>query len=136
MPAHRVRPLPPARMVELLAERKRTLLAEQGHVTATDFAEAWDAAWAAMVAERGWPHASEHRRQWRQAMMATRSESRATFLGQRTAFGDLAEALTAAAERMQVHIDPSDLPTVIIGAISQGYLNEQDEHENEQGVAA
>jgi hypothetical protein len=98
MPAHRKRPSPPARMVELLAIEKRAMLVTKGHVTDEDFDIAWDACWAIMVTERAWPHATELRRSWRTAMVeALRPEARACFLNLPSGFnrymGALAEAM-------------------------------------------
>ena len=73
-------------MVELLSEAKRRLIAEQGMVTEADFNREWEAAWALMVAEKAWPHATEHRRQWREAMRSTRADYGAAFLGVETPY--------------------------------------------------
>lgn len=137
MAAHRKRPIPTARMVELLAEGKRRLLAEQGGVTPEDFEREWDAAWALMVAERAWPHATIDRRQWKAAMLATKSEARASFLGRPTMFGALAHSLTVAAMRWHIELTPEDLPRVIIGAIQTGYAAATEstvEHNESEGV--
>jgi hypothetical protein len=109
-------------MIELLAQAKHDMLAAAGFVTRADFEGAWNDAWELMVTERSWPHATEHRRQWRVAMLATRSEMRAAFLGQHTMFGDLASSLMAASARVrQIELTPEELPQVIIGAIQAGY---------------
>lgn len=51
------------------------------------FERAWDEAWSVMVTERAWPHATEHRRQWRKGMEeAMKPEARACFLGLPTAY--------------------------------------------------
>lgn len=98
MPAHRKRPSPPARMVELLATEKRRLLDDGRRLTIDEFEAAWDAAWLLMVAERAWPHATTERRGWRVAMLeAMKPEARACFLDQPSGFckwvGALADAL-------------------------------------------
>jgi hypothetical protein len=108
-------------MVELLAEAKARLLAERQSVTSADFEREWSAAWDVMTAERAWPHATEHRRQWRVAMLATKSETRAAFLDRPTTFGSLAQSLTAASARLHIALAPEDLPHVLIGAIQAGY---------------
>lgn len=108
-------------MVELLAAEKRRLLAENGMLTGEDFETAWCECWMVMVSERAWPHATEHRRHWRVAMIATKSEMRAAFLGQPTSFATLATGFTVAARRLRVELTAEDLPTVILGAIQAGY---------------
>jgi hypothetical protein len=84
-------------MTELLAVEKRRLLAECGSVTLHDFEDAWTLSWEVMVVEHAWPHATAHRRGWRTAMLATRSELRAAWLGQPTAFASAVERLSDAA---------------------------------------
>lgn len=121
MAAHRKRPTPTVRMVELLREAKDRLLAETGKVTPEDFDREWEAAWALMVAERAFPHATEHRRQWRAAMLSTKSEARASFLDRPTTFSRLAASLTAASSRLHIALESEELPRVIIGAIQAGY---------------
>jgi hypothetical protein len=87
VPARSTRPSPPARMVALLAERKRDLLVLGVPITEAHFVEAWDVSWAIMVTERAWPHATVERRAWRKAMReALYPEARACFLGQTTGF--------------------------------------------------
>jgi hypothetical protein len=81
-------------MTDLLAADKRRLLAEHGYVTLHDFEQAWAQSWEVMVLEHAWPHATVHRRGWRTAMLATRSELRAAWLGQPTAFAVAVERLT------------------------------------------
>ena len=97
MPAPSKRPSPPARMVELLTIEKRRLIDEKGTVTGEDFEVAWEACWEVMVTERAWPHATEHRRAWRSAMVACKPETRACFVGESTGFfrymGALADAM-------------------------------------------
>lgn len=95
-------------MVELLAERKRTLLRECGVVTAEDFEVAWEASWTQMVAERAWPHATVHRRQWRRAMEeAMMPEARACWLGQPTAFSEYVTAIFALVDESRDARTPS-----------------------------
>lgn len=124
-------------MAELLGEAKRRLQAEQPEITAEDFEREWDAAWALMIAERAWPHATVDRRQWRAAMIATRSEVRAAFLDRPTMFGTLARSLTVAAMRWHIDLTPEELPRVIIGAIQTGYAAASEstvEHTESEGV--
>lgn len=108
-------------MSELLLEAKERLIAEAGEVTDADFEREWDGAWETMVAERAWPHASIHRRQWRAAMIATKSEARAAFVGRETNFSRVAQALLAAAPGVDVQITYKELPVVMAGAIRAGY---------------
>lgn len=108
-------------MAELLADARRELLAIDVVLDEADFDRAWDESWDRMRSERAWPHATEHRRQWRVAMVATRSEMRAAFLGRPTMFGDLANSLMSAAARQGVVLEPEQLPKVILGAIAFGY---------------
>lgn len=117
MAAHRKRPIPPARMVELLADAKRDLLAHDVELTPRVFEQAWAQAWEVMIAERAWPHATEHRRQWRAAMIATKSEARAAFLDVETMFARIAESFMAASTRLEVEMTVSDLPLAFQGAI-------------------
>jgi hypothetical protein len=92
-------------MVELLVDAKRDLLHRQGFVTVEDFEAAWAEAWATMVAERAWPHATTHRRQWRSAMKtAMKPEARACFLGQPTAFQFFLEAILSRVDESRVAI--------------------------------
>ena len=135
MPARSDRPSPPARMVELLAVRKRELLDHGVELTRSEFDAAWNDAWVIMTAERAWAHATEHRRGSRIAMVSTRSEYRAAFLDQPTAFSTLAVGLTTAGKRLRVTVTTDDLPTVILGAIGQGYLADHDA-ERPGGIAA
>lgn len=121
MPAPSKRPAPPARMADLLIAVKREMLAAGVELTRGAFEAAWATAWVAMVAERGWPHATEHRRQWRAAMLAAKPEFRAAFLGRETTFGQLIASLTLASRNMRVDLTPDDVPRVIIGAIQHGY---------------
>lgn len=89
-------------MVELLADHKRAVLAHHGRVTEADFEVAWEAAWAAMVTERAWPHATVERRGWRKAMLeAMRPEARACYLGQPSGFQRYALAVLAAQQDRQ-----------------------------------
>lgn len=88
------RPSPPARMTALLIEEKRRLLADQGYVTLDDFNQAWQTSWHVMILEHAWPHATQHRRGWRRAMIATRSEARAAWLGEPTSFAAAVQRLT------------------------------------------
>jgi hypothetical protein len=105
-------------MVELLSMEKSRLIAENGTVTSHDFDAAWQLAWQVMVAERAWPHATKHRRAWRAAMLATRSEARAAFLGEPTAFAHVAERLSVAAAGMCVTIEAAQIPKTLLAAIA------------------
>lgn len=128
MPAPAKRPAPPARMVQLLADEKRRLLADKGRVTHRDFDEAWDRCWALMVTERAWPHATEHRRAWRAAMVATRSEARASFVGEPTAFAYAAGRLSIAAAGMCVVIAPAEIPKTLLAAIAMVETHDAEQH--------
>lgn len=101
-------------MTELLAADKRRLLAEHGDVTLRDFEQAWAASWEVMVLEHAWPHATVHRRGWRTAMLATRSELRAAWLGQPTAFAFAVERLSDAAG---APLEPERVPKVILAVM-------------------
>jgi hypothetical protein len=100
-------------MTELLGEHKRRLLAEPEHgdVTLREFDEAWAASWEVMVLEHAWPHATAHRRGWRSAMLATRSEARAAWLGQPTPFALAVERLSDAAG---APLGPDRVPKVLL----------------------
>jgi hypothetical protein len=101
-------------MTELLTAEKRRLLAEHGFVTLRDFDDAWTQSWNAMILEHAWPHATQHRRGWRSAMLATRSEARAAWLGQPTAFALAVERLAAAAG---APLEPARIPKVLLALI-------------------
>lgn len=109
MAARRKRPTPPARMVELLTEAKARLLAEGVTLTVEVFDREWDAAWRLMVTERAWPHATEHRRQWRAAMRDTRSEFQAAFLGVETAYSTWQDEVLRGIEGPSWRDDDPDL---------------------------
>jgi hypothetical protein len=104
-------------MVELLADAKRDLLERGVELTPRVFERAWAEAWEVMIAERAWPHATEHRRQWRAAMIAAKGEMRAAFLGRPTMFARISESLLAAGARLEVEMQASDLPLAFQGAI-------------------
>jgi hypothetical protein len=104
-------------MADLLLERKLRLLADGVELTRQAFEAAWAEAWEVMVAEKAWPHATEHRRQWRSAMISCKAEMRAAFLDQPTMFAQISDALLAAGVRMEVDMQVSDLPRAFIGAI-------------------
>lgn len=113
--------------VELIALAEREDLPVEDVLTPRAFQVAWTAAWEVMVEERAWPHATEHRRQWRAAMIACKGEMRAAFLGRPTTFARIAEALTAAGERMEVDVTVEDLPRAFLGAIAAyGATNESE----------
>lgn len=100
MPAPAKRLSPDARMVELLIGEKRRVLLECGYATVEDFEAAWERCWQVMVAERAWPHATSHRRAWRQAMeQALYPEARACFIDQPTGFYRYIVALAEARDR-------------------------------------
>lgn len=101
-------------MAELLLDAKRSVLAERGYVTLRDFDEAWAASWERMIVEHAWPHATQHRRGWRTAMLATRSELRAAWLGQPTAFAVAVERLSDVAG---VPLEPERVPKVILAVM-------------------
>jgi hypothetical protein len=104
-------------MADLLLERKVRLLDDGVELTRHVFEAAWCEAWEVMVAEKAWPHATEHRRQWRAAMISCKTEMRAAFLDEPTMFARISDALMAAADRMEVDMRLTDLPPAFIGAI-------------------
>lgn len=118
MAAHRKRPIPSARMADLLVDAKRELLDQGVDLTPRVFDAAWRRAWEAMVEERAWPHATEHRRQWRSAMIACKSEMRAAFLDVETPYSRISETFVKASERVEVDLTPADMPRAFIGAIT------------------
>lgn len=61
------------------------------------FEAAWDRSWQVMVTERAWPHATQRRREGRRALIETKPEFRACFLGLPTAFQRYADAIRALA---------------------------------------
>ncbi len=107
-------------MVELLAAEKHRLLATQGHVTRQDFEAAWTAAWEVMVLERAWAHATRFRRGSRAALASTRSEFRAAFLDEPTAFATAVERLATAADTLCMDLEPEQVPLALLAAI--GYV--------------
>ncbi len=88
------RPNPAERMAALLADERAALGREP---LGLDFRAAWDRSWATMVDERAWPHATKHRRAWREAMNRTRPKCRAAFI----AGADFGEWVAVCAERKQ-----------------------------------
>lgn len=128
MPAHRKKPVPSVRMVELLAAEKRRLLDEAGDVTRDDFERAWQRAWGQLVAEHVWPHNTEHRRQWWATLLAAKAEARAAFLDMPTSFAQLIKGLAVACSRFEIEMTSDQLPNVILGAVGEGYeLTSEDE---------
>lgn len=101
-------------MAELLLDAKRSVLAERGYVTLRDFDEAWAASWERMIVEHAWPHATQHRRGWRTAMLATRSEVRAAWLDQPTAF---ALCVARLSEVAGVPLGPDRVTKVLLSVI-------------------
>lgn len=118
MPRASTRPAPPARMVALLAVEKRRLLAEKGHVTRRDFDAAWAACWMVMVLERSWSHNTYNRRSTRAAMLATRSEVRAAFLDEPTAFSSAIGRLSSAASGMCLQLEPEQTMQALLATIA------------------
>lgn len=112
-------------MVELLAVEKRRLIAQKGHVTRQDFDEAWQACWWAMVLERSWAHNTYNRRSTRAAMLATRSEVRAAFLDEPTAFATAIERLSGAARGMCLELEPEQATAALLAAIA--YVETEDD---------
>lgn len=84
-------------MMDLLVVEKQRTIDARGAVTLADFEAAWQTSWDTMICEHAWPHATQHRRGWRRAMIATRSEARAAWLDQPTAFAVAVGRLTALA---------------------------------------
>ncbi len=105
-------------MVALLTAEKRRLLAANGHVTRRDFDESWEACWEVMVLERSWAHATKHRRNSRQAMVATRSEFRAAFVDEPTAFAVAIARLSDAASGMCLSLEPEQTAKALLAAIA------------------
>ena len=114
-------------MVELLAAEKHRLLAAEGHVTRNDFRRAWLMAWDVMVLERAWPHASRHRRMWREAMVAMRPEMEAAFLDAETPFSAAAGKLSSAAARMCLQLEPEQVGRALLAAMTYVDLPADDE---------
>lgn len=127
MPAPSKRPAPPARMVALLAVEKRRLLAEKGHVTRQDFEQAWAACWEVMVLERAWAHSTPRRRESRAALVATKSEVRAAFLDEPTAFAFATGRLASAADGMCLRLEPTQVPRALLEAIAYVELHDRAE---------
>jgi hypothetical protein len=125
MPAPSKRPAPPARMVTLLATEKQRLLAANGHVTRQDFEEAWRVCWEVMVLERAWAHQTPSRRNSRACLVATKSEVRAAFLDQPTAFSTVIARLSDAACGMCLQLAPGQTVEAMLAAIS--YVEDEDE---------
>jgi hypothetical protein len=98
-------------MTELLTAEKRQILDARGYVTLRDFELSWQACWERMIVEHAWPHATQHRRGWRTAMLATRSEARAAWLGQSTPFAVAVERLSVAAG---APLAPDRIPKVLL----------------------
>lgn len=121
-------------MVELLAAEKRRLLAEGSGITRADFDEAWERCWEIMVLERAWPHATVHRRAWRQAMVATRRECRAAFVGDPTPFAFAAERLTEVAGGMCLQLSTEQIGKALLAAIA--YVDVDDEAQAERASTA
>jgi hypothetical protein len=113
-------------MVALLAIEKQRLRAEKGELDRRDFDAAWEACWGVMVAERAWPHATVHRRAWRQAMVATRRECRAAFLDQPTAFAFAADRLREVAGGMCLSLGPDQVGKALLAAIAYVEVDEED----------
>jgi len=110
-------------MIELLAAEKRRTLHEHGRVTLKDFEEAWAACWARMIVEHAWPHATQHRRGWRIAMLATRSEARAAWLDDPTPFAFAVQRLTDVAG---VPLEPARVTRALLDLV--GHTAIPDDH--------
>lgn len=117
MPAQSKRPSPPARMAALLAAEKRRMLADGRELTVRDFEEAWAACWAVMVHERAWPHATVHRRAWRQVQARTKDEFRAAFLDAPTPFALAAGRLMSAADKCGEPLSSTQLSKALLAMI-------------------
>lgn len=120
-------------MVTLLAEEKRRLLAEHGHVTVCDFRSAWNHCWEVMVLEKSWAHNTPIRRASRAAMLATRSEARAAFLEEDTPFAFASERLSGAAGNLCMQLAPQQVPLALLAAIN--YVETVERRELEQAAA-
>lgn len=114
-------------MVELLTVEKTRALAERGAVTLGDFEAAWGTSWDTMIAEHAWPHATQHRRGWRQAMIATRSEARAAFLDQTTPFAVAVQRLADVAGQP---LPPARVTRALLDVIEFTALDDQSTQPN------
>lgn len=113
-------------MVALLAVEKKRLLSENGAVTRQDFEAAWERCWEVMVDERGWPHATIHRRAWKRAQKRTRREIRAAFLDEPTPFAFAAERVSEAASGMCLHLEPEQLGKALLAAMAYVEIEDED----------
>lgn len=117
MPAPSKRPSPPARMVALLTEEKRRLIAANGHVTLRDFDQVWERCWDIMKREHAYPHLTPERRGWRQAqVLGLRPECRAAFLGTSTAFSRVVGRLREAAAQQCLTLTPEQTTQALLAA--------------------
>jgi hypothetical protein len=104
MPAHSIRPAPTTRMRELLEQAIRTgyvgpvPLLRGGARTPLGFEDAWQAAWRLMISERAYPHRTEERAQWREALRATKPEFCASYCRIETGYSRFHALLLAALE--------------------------------------
>jgi hypothetical protein len=113
-------------MAMLLAAEKRRMLADGHDLTVRDFEAAWAACWAVMVHERAWPHATVHRRSWRQVQAETKAEFCAAFIDSPTAFERAASRLAKVADDCGEHLDPVKLSKALIAAMVLVELPEND----------
>lgn len=112
-------------MVELLAMTKYWLLAENGVVTRSDFDAAWEGCWRVMVDERAWPHATKHRRAWREAQDETKEECLLAFLGVPSPFAFAAARISEVASGMCLHLQPEQIGKALLAAVA--YVEIDDE---------
>ncbi len=71
-----------------------------------------------MVDERGWAHATKHRRNMRRSMRSMRGECRAAFLDRPTAFSFAAGRLSEAADGMCLRLEPTQLTAAMLSALA------------------
>lgn len=106
-------------MVELLADWKRIIIEVDGRQpTLADFQMAWDRSWEIMVIERAWPHATKHRRAWRQVQDETKAECCAAFLDTPSPFAFAARRIAEAAEGMCLRLAPEQLGKALLAAVA------------------
>jgi hypothetical protein len=116
-------------MVELLAVEKRRLLAEGRdlrNLAACEFDEIWETCWEVMVLERGWPHATKHRRAWRQAQDETKEECLLAFRDAPSPFAFAARRIAEVAEGMCLRLAPEQVGKALLAAVA--YVEVDDEH--------
>jgi hypothetical protein len=87
------KPRPCVRLRELLAASK---------AEGIPFDEAWPSALSQMTREKSWPHATIERRQWREALDASRPEYRRCYQDEPSTFSNIVSAILTRAEPEQI----------------------------------